>query len=310
MTDTPVSVDAACEDYFNHLHVERMLSKNTLQAYRHDLNRYQQYLAEREIVDVTAITEEDVANFVEHLDGLASSSISRMLTGVRGFHKFLYEDGRTANDPAANVHPPKLPSRLPTALSQEQIAQLIEAVSDSTSPEALRDRALIEFLYATGARISEAINVTLDDINFVEGVVTLRGKGGKERLVLLGSYAVEALEKYIVRGRPALMSRGYNLRQGESAKLFFNRRGRSLSRQSAWGIVQEAANVAHIDKHISPHTLRHSFATHLLQGGADVRVVQELLGHSSVTTTQIYTHISTDTMREVYASSHPRAQLR
>jgi integrase/recombinase XerD len=234
---------------------------------------------------------------------LAASSAARTLVAVRGFHKFLAVEGDTPGDPARAVSPPTIPSRLPKAISIPQVERLLEAASLGDTTESLRDRALLEVLYGTGARISEAVGLDVDDLDLEEAVVRLFGKGGKERLVPIGSYAVTALQAYAVRARPALAARG----RGTPA-MFLNRRGARLGRQSAWAVVQQCARRAGISGHVSPHTLRHSFATHLLEGGADVRVVQELLGHASVTTTQIYTMVTAQQLREVYAHSHPRAR--
>jgi integrase/recombinase XerD len=222
---------------------------------------------------------------------------------VRGLHRFLALEGESAADPAQAVSPPRPPTRLPKAIGVAEVVRLLEAASVGDTPAALRDRALLEVLYGTGARISEAVGLDLDDVDAQEGVVRLFGKGSKERLVPLGSYAARALDAYLVRGRPALASAGLG-----TPAIFLNQRGQRLSRQSAWAILRACAERAELPGHLSPHTLRHSFATHLLEGGADVRVVQELLGHASVTTTQIYTMVTVQQLREVYAQSHPRAR--
>jgi len=222
---------------------------------------------------------------------------------VRGWHKFIAEEGITVDNPAAQVKPPAIAKRLPKALSISQVEALIEAANIDDSPLGLRDRALIELLYATGARISEVVSLSIDDFDRYNGVVRLFGKGSKERLVPVGRYALAALDAYLVQSRPILGLKGTG-----SPAIFLNTLGRPLSRQSAWAVLQGAAKRANLSEHISPHTLRHSFATHLLNGGADVRVVQEMLGHASVTTTQIYTKVTIDHLREVYATSHPRAR--
>lgn len=299
--------------YLRQLTIERGLAKNTLMAYRRDLNRYLAYLDASAIDSLGNVTELVVSGFVESLgasSGLSASSAARILAGVRGWHRFLLLEQIAAQDPAANVRPPKLPKRLPKALSIDQIMTLLDAAGPdpsldmdaATDPIKLRNRALIELLYATGGRITELVSLDLDDI--VEPT-TLRlfGKGSKERLVPVGSFAQKALEAYLVRTRPDLVAQG----RGSSA-LFLNQRGSRLSRQSAWQIVSDAADLANLSTEVSPHTLRHSFATHLLEGGADVRVVQELLGHSSVATTQIYTLVTMDALRETYLLSHPRAR--
>jgi len=296
--------------WLNHLDVERGVSANTLKSYRRDLARYTAYLGERGVTDPASVTEAHVSDFLATLrEGsadhppLAASSAARTLVAVRGFHRFLVLEGDTAQDPAGAVSPPRPPARLPKAISIEAVERLLAAASVGDTPASLRDRALLEVLYGAGARISEAVGLDVDDVDTEEGVVRLFGKGGKERVVPLGSYAAEALSAYLVRGRPALASKG----KGTPA-IFLNQRGGRLSRQSAWATLRAAAERAGLPGHLSPHTLRHSFATHLLDGGADVRVVQELLGHASVTTTQIYTMVTVQRLREVYAQSHPRAR--
>jgi integrase/recombinase XerD len=221
---------------------------------------------------------------------------------VRGFHKFTVREGLAQNDPAAGVRPPASAKRLPKALPLSDIEAILEAAGAPGTTLALRDRALLELLYSTGARISEAVGLDVDDLDPEEGTVLLRGKGGKERMVPVGSYAREAVDGYLVRGRPNLAATGHG-----TPALFLNARGGRLSRQSAWAVLAKAAERAGVTAEVSPHTLRHSFATHLLDGGADVRVVQELLGHASVTTTQVYTLVTVDSLREVYATAHPRA---
>ena len=223
---------------------------------------------------------------------------------MRGWHKFLLAEGTTSEDPSATVRPPQPGRRLPKALGIDEVRRLLEAAGVDDSPVSLRDRALLEVLYATGARISEAVGLVVDDLDTDSKLLRLFGKGRKERVVPMGTYAWEALDAYLVRGRPVLAEKGRGVPQ-----VFLNTLGRPLSRQSAWGVLRQAAERAGLGegRRVSPHTLRHSFATHLLAGGADVRVVQEMLGHASVTTTQIYTKVTVDHLREVYATSHPRA---
>jgi integrase/recombinase XerD len=238
-------------------------------------------------------------------DGAApqsASSAARAVVAVRGFHRFLVLEGRTAIDPAGQVQPPATPKRLPKAISLDAVERVLAAAGPLEAPVGLRDRALLELLYGCGARIGEAVGCAIDDLDLEAGLVRLQGKGSKERIVPLGSYAVRALEAYLVRCRPVLAERG----RGTPA-VFLNARGGPLSRQSAWAVLAGAAERAGLAGKVSPHTLRHSFATHLLEGGADVRVVQELLGHASVTTTQLYTRVTADTLREVYTAAHPRA---
>ncbi|WP_459641780.1 site-specific tyrosine recombinase XerD [Kineococcus sp. NUM-3379] len=309
----PSPLERAVQDYLGHLAVERGLAQNTLGAYRRDLQRYVDFLAAGGIGDAASVREEHVAAFVSALrsgsDGrmaLTASSAARAASAVRGWHRFLLEEGRTSDDPATGVRPPVPPRRLPKALDVHEVARLLDAAGAAGPPAGLRDRALLELLYGSGARISEAVGLDVDDVVAAavgeDGVVRLRGKGSKERIVPVGSYARVALEEYLVRARPALVAAG----RGTPA-LFVNSRGGRLSRQSAWAVLQSAAVRARLGSRVSPHTLRHSFATHLLAGGADVRVVQELLGHASVTTTQVYTLVTVDSLREVHAATHPRA---
>ena len=252
--------------------------------------------------------ESDVSAFLAALrrgdadhQPLSAASAARAVVAVRGLHRFAAREGIVAVDAAAAVRPPTPPRRLPKALSVEDVASILAAAGDD-SPRGLRDRALLELLYGCGARISEAVGLDVDDVDESSGAVLLHGKGSKDRLVPVGSYAVQAVTAYLVRGRPELASAG----RGTPA-LFLNHRGGRLSRQTAWQVLRDAAERAGVTASVSPHTLRHSFATHLLDGGADVRVVQELLGHASVTTTQIYTMVTVERLREVYAAAHPRA---
>jgi len=286
--------------------VERGSSANTLRAYRNDLDRYLAYLADRGLDGLGAVSESDVGDFVVALRSgpspLAASSAARALAAVRGLHRFATRDGQVPVDVARGVTGPTLRSRLPDTLTVDQVDQLLAGcVGDG--PLALRDRALLELLYSTGARISEAVGLDLDDLDPGDRTVLVHGKGGKQRIVPVGRPALAAVDAYLVRARPALAAKG----RGTPA-LLLNARGARLSRQSGWHVLRGAADAAGLDPtRVSPHTLRHCFATHLLAGGADVRVVQELLGHASVTTTQIYTHVTVDALREVYATSHPRA---
>jgi integrase/recombinase XerD len=300
----------AIRTYLDHLSVERGLAANTLTSYRRDLRRYQEYLDELGIESLDAVTEATVTSFLVRLregdtdhPALSSTSAARTVVAVRGFHKFAVSDGLATSDPAAAVKPPAPAKRLPKALPLSDVEAILDAAGSAGTTLALRDRALLEVLYGTGARISEAVGLDVDDLDTVDGTVLLRGKGSKERLVPVGSYALEAVDAYLVRGRPELAVAG----SGTPA-LFLNARGGRLSRQSAWAVLVRAAERAGVTRDVSPHTLRHSFATHLLDGGADVRVVQELLGHASVTTTQVYTLVTVDNLREVFATAHPRAR--
>jgi integrase/recombinase XerD len=303
-----VTVAAAAARYLDHLAVERGLAANTLLSYRRDLRRYAAVLPPDH--PLAAVTEGDVARFVavlrEGAEGhppVKASSAARALVAVRGLHRFALREGLVPVDVSREVRPPALPRSLPKAISVDEVASLINAAGIDQTPLALRDQALVELLYGTGARISEAVGLDLDDLDLDAGSVRLYGKGSKERVVPVGSFARAAVSAYLVRSRPGLAAAG----RGVPA-VFLNARGGRLSRQSAWTVLRDAAEKAGLRAAISPHTLRHSFATHLLDGGADVRVVQELLGHASVTTTQLYTLVTVDSLREVYAAAHPRAR--
>ena len=301
---------AVVRSYLDHLAVERGVAGNTLSSYRRDLDRYRSYLAAHDVTSLADVDAGAVSGFLAYLrEGdtehppLSAASAARGLVAVRGLHRFALRDGLVDVDVAHDVRPPAPPRRLPKAIGVDDVERLLDAAGFDGTPLAIRDRALLETLYATGARISEAVGLAVDDIDLAGGSVLLCGKGGKQRRVPLGSFAAAALDAYLVRVRPALAAKG----RGTPA-LFLNARGGPLSRQSAWTVLREAADRAGLRSGISPHTLRHSFATHLMEGGADVRVVQELLGHSSVTTTQIYTLVTVDQLREVYAATHPRAK--
>ena len=309
MTSVELPIAAAAARYLDHLAVERGLAANTLESYRRDLRRYAEVLGGRDVRTLGAVTETDVADFVatlrvgsaEHVPAKASSA-ARALVAVRGLHRFALREGLVDVDAAREVRPPALPRSLPKAISVDEVAALIEAAGFDQTPLALRDRALLELLYGSGARISEAVGLDVDALDLERGSVRLYGKGSRERVVPIGRLARGAIDAYLVRARPALAAAG----RGGPA-VFLNSRGGRLSRQSAWAVLRAAADKAGVTAEVSPHTLRHSFATHLLDGGADVRVVQELLGHASVTTTQIYTLVTVDRLREVYATAHPRA---
>ena len=307
------ALQAALRGYLDHLAVERGVARNTLLAYRRDLERYLVFCALQGVGTVADIRPGHVSGYLVSLregwlghPALAPSSAARAVVAVRGWHRFLLAESATLADPSGDVHPPAAAKRLPKALPVEVITAILESASGDDA-RSLRDRALLEFLYATGARISEAVGLDLDDLPSAGvAVVRLRGKGSKERMVPVGSFADAAMAAYLVRGRPALAGGGRG-----SPAVFLNVRGSRLSRQSAWQVLRDAADRSGVSKDrgpVSPHTLRHSFATHLLEGGADIRSVQELLGHASVTTTQIYTQVTVETLREVYAMAHPRAR--
>ena len=304
-----MTIERAVADYLAHLGIERGLADNTLQSYRRDLRRYGSFLESVGRTDPGQITVQDVADFTaalrmgddEHRP-LGTSSVARTVVAIRGFHRFLLREGLVTVDVPDDVKPPRPTSRLPKALPLDESEAIISAAGSPGTALAKRDRALLELLYGTGARISEAVGLDVDDLDLENGSALLRGKGSKQRIVPVGSYAVEAVGDYLAAGRPALAN-------GTSHGLFLNARGGRLSRQSAWTVLSRAAQRAGIAaEKVSPHTFRHSFATHLLDGGADVRVVQELLGHASVTTTQIYTLVTVEKLREVYATAHPRAR--
>jgi integrase/recombinase XerD len=298
--------------YLRHVAIERGRSANTVAAYRRDLGAVLEYLATVDAGSPEALTPAVLGAYLRSLrerpDPLAPSSVARTLSSIRGFTGFLVDEGLLIVDPAVELVAPKLPSRLPKALTIEQVERVL-AATDGDEPARLRDKALLELLYATGARISEAVDLNLDDViggddgGGTADVVRLFGKGGKQRIVPVGSYARAAVDAYLVRARPALSARGRS-----TPALFLGVRGARLSRQNAWLLIRAAADRAELGVDLSPHSFRHSFATHLLQGGADVRVVQELLGHASVATTQIYTRVTADALRDVYATAHPRAR--
>ena len=309
------ALQAQLQGYLDHLTIERGVAANTLSSYRRDLRRYSEHLSDRGIHDLAMVGEDDVSEFLAALRrgdpesgraALSAVSAARALIAVRGWHRFAAAEGLAELDVARAVRPPTPGRRLPKSLTIDEVLALLEGAggdSPADGPLTLRNRALLELLYSTGSRISEAVGLDVDDIDTEARSALLRGKGGKQRLVPVGRPAVQALDAYLVRGRSELARRG----RGTSA-MFLNARGGRLSRQSAWQVLQDAAERAGITSGVSPHMLRHSFATHLLEGGADVRVVQELLGHASVTTTQIYTLVTVHALREVWAGAHPRAQ--
>jgi integrase/recombinase XerD len=296
---------APLDSYLRHLAIERGLSKNTLSAYKADLAKYREFLEQNSLSEIT-ISKVEIGDFLLWLNeqNLKAASSARILAAVRGYQKYLLLENLRTDDPSQKVKSPKLPKRLPKALTQSQVLTLLAASGPEPDDEVadvlrLRNRAILELMYSSGARVSEVAQLDLDEM-VQGGWVRIRGKGSKERLVPVGSFAQRAIDAYLVRSRPLLAARA-----GGPA-LFLNQRGSRLSRQSIWEIIQSAGDACGLS--VSPHSLRHSFATHLIEGGADVRVVQELLGHASVATTQIYTLVTIDTLREVYASSHPRAR--
>lgn len=333
------------QQFLNHISVERGLSPKTVEAYESDLTKYTNWMREaRKINDVSKITQLDIEEYVRAMSSQTMSSqamtaqnlgprtIARRIASIHEWNKFMLSNAQIASDPSAEVKAPKQSEHLPDVLSISEVERVIDAAGGfgSTDAVSLRDRALVEFLYATGARVSEAVGLKFEDIDLAESVVRLSGKGQKQRLVPIGKCAVCALRDYLDKARPILASRAQKSeasaesqasaksqvnssskstsKSANSHMIFLNKRGKSLSRQSAWEAISRAGKMAKIGKELHPHTLRHSFATHLISGGADVRTVQELLGHASVTTTQIYTHISPDALMEAYVMSHPRAR--
>ncbi|MDO4913153.1 MAG: site-specific tyrosine recombinase XerD [Bifidobacteriaceae bacterium] len=298
------------QQFVAYISVERGLSSATVSAYSADIQQYIAWLEQHDIHSFNDISRELIEQYVLHLSEIGSSarSVARRIASIHEFHRFISTlDGYT-QDVSVFIKPPKMTQPLPDVLDVDEVTKLLDtaAMSGSLDPIVLRDKALLEFLYATGARVSEAVGCNFEDIDFQERVVRLTGKGDKQRLVPIGSYAIEALEKYIKHGRTVLEDKSKTTH--ERRAIFLNKRGKRLSRQSAWEAIVLAGKRAHLHVTLHPHTLRHSFATHLIQGGANVRTVQELLGHASVTTTQIYTHISPELLIETYINAHPRAK--
>ena len=299
-------------DFFNYLSIEKGLASNTISAYRLDIEKFFHYLSTNQL-SLEQVTPEQLSSYVAWLRGMENtefkigeSSIARNIISIRSYFTYLAKEHKF-NNPSSNFKPPKIGKRLPKALTIDQVMSMLNIAG--TDLISSRDKALVELLYATGARVSELINLNTLDISTADTqagtttTVKLKGKGGKERVVPIGSFAVAAVNDYLVRSRPTL------LKVSTQKALFLNQRGGRLSRQSAWNLVAKAAERAGLCEQVTPHSMRHSFATHLLDGGADIRVVQELLGHSSVTTTQIYTLITIDHLRESYANAHPRSKF-
>ena len=305
--EAETSLDARAEEFLAWLAVERGRSVRTIEAYRRDLLRYRSHLAARGR-SLDDVGDTDVVAFIRALqsEGLAAASVTRMLVSVRGLHRFLVAEGHRADDPTADVEIPSLPRGLPKALPVAQIVSLMDAVVGD-DPAARRDRAVLELLYGTGCRISEAGSLSLPDVDLHDGLVRVTGKGARERIVPLGRCAAEALQRWLApEGRGALEPDRW-ARRGDAEAVFLNQRGGRLSRQGLWLVVRRHGDAAGIGSLLTPHVLRHSCATHMLDGGADIRFVQEMLGHASISTTQIYTRVSTERLRAVYRAAHPRA---
>jgi integrase/recombinase XerD len=297
------------ERFLDHLAVERGVAPNTRTAYRRDLGLYLRFLERRRINDATKVGEKDVSEFLGYLRSAeyepgkrySDATVARVLAAVRGLHRYLLREGEARTDPSEPIGSMRVPRAIPKALSKDEVEQLLSAVPQDGAP-AVRDRAMLEVLYAAGLRISELTALDVDDIDLDVATVRCLGKGSKERIVPIGRAAVEALGSYLTQARPGLVKKRSN------AALFVNQRGQRLTRQGCWKLLKRYAERANLTRRISPHTLRHSFATHLLDHGADIRVVQELLGHASVSTTQVYTLTSQEKLRKVYDSAHPRAK--
>lgn len=303
-----LNFDEVTSSFLNHLQIEKGLAANSIAAYRRDLSKFANFLGTRSLSEVDSILISDFQSSLREAK-LSVASINRVDSTLRSFFKHLQEEYGYA-DPTLEIAPQKSARRLPKALTISQIVSMIEVAYREGQPITARDQAMLELLYSSGARVSELIGININDLSSIDtsdGKVTtlkLRGKGSKERIVPLGSFATKAVENYLVRVRPELASKSSKV----TSALFLNSRGSRISRQSAWQMVLDAAEAAGVSEHVSPHVFRHSYATHLLDGGADIRVVQELLGHASVTTTQIYTLITIDKVRESYALAHPRAK--
>ena len=307
MAERAAGLDPRAEEFLAWLAVERGRSTKTIEAYRRDLLRYSSHLADagRSLDDASA---DDVVSFILSLQhhGLAAASVNRMLVSARGLHRYLADEEIRVDDPTADVEMPRLPRGLPKALSVQQVETLIASLHGD-DPTARRDRAVIEVLYGTGCRISEAGALSMSDVDLNDGLVRLTGKGAKERIVPLGRFAAQALQRWLCGdGRGALEPQRW-ARRGDSEAVFLNQRGGRLSRQGLWLVVRSHGDACGLGPLLSPHVLRHSCATHMVDGGADIRTVQEMLGHASISTTQIYTKVSTARLWSVYRAAHPRA---
>ncbi len=291
------------EQFIHYQMVEKGLAQNTLDSYRRDLNSYSEFLKKQfNTVNISDTSRTHIISYLLELKnkGRATSTISRNLASIRSFYQYLMRDRLIEKDPSQNLESPKIDKRLPKVLTVDQVETLLQ-LPDTTSPSGLRDKAMLELLYATGIRVSELVSLNLEDVNLNMGLVKCFGKGSKERIVPLGSIAIKSINHYIDNGRNRLGKKVAN------NSLFLNHHGRRLSRQGFWKIIKKYAKQGNINVEITPHTLRHSFATHLLENGADLRSVQEMLGHSDISTTQIYTHLTKSKLKEIYSKAHPRA---
>ncbi len=298
-----MGVNKLIKEFIHYLDVERGLATNTLESYGRDLYQYWKYLQSGEdSVSFDSASRKTITSYLLHLQkqGKATATIARRLAALKAFYQFLVRENYVSKDPTADLESPKLEKRLPKVLSVQEVEILLRQ-PDTSTPVGLRDRSMLELLYATGIRVSELVALDLTNINLEMGYIKCRGKGSRERIVPVGSVAIKFLREFLDKGRPRL------LRDEKEQALFINHHGNRLTRQGFWKIVKKYAKNAGIDRDITPHTLRHSFATHLLDNGADLRSVQEMLGHADISTTQIYTHVSQGRLKEVYARAHPRA---
>ncbi|AMA73676.1 MULTISPECIES: site-specific tyrosine recombinase XerD [Aneurinibacillus] len=288
--------------FIHYLTVERGLAKNTLESYRRDLISYCAYLEREGFKDISETSRTQIMGYLLYLQeqGRATATLSRNLASIRAFYQFLLREKFIDKDPSVNLESPKIEKKLPQVLSVAEVEMLLNG-PDTRFPSGMRDKAMLELLYATGIRVSELVSLNLSDVNLNMGFIKCFGKGSKERIIPLGRLAIVNVQTYLERGRPFLKKRG------QEEALFLNHHGRRLSRQGFWKIIKKYAQLANSHKEITPHTLRHSFATHLLENGADLRSVQEMLGHADISTTQIYTHVTRSRLKEVYAKAHPRA---
>jgi len=294
----------AFEDYIHFLKVERQLATNTITSYSRDLNDYIVFLSTSNLETLDAVTRQTILLYLQLLNeqGKSARTVSRHISSIRSFHQFLLREKVTINDPTVHLELPKIEQKLPRVLSMEEVDRLI-ASPDQSKPQGVRDNALFEILYGTGMRVSELIDLNLDDIHLSMGFVRIFGKGGKERIVPLGNKAIESCTRYVNEVRPKFIGKNQDIHDA----LFVNMRGGRLTRQGCWKILKGHASAGNFQKKLTPHILRHSFATHLIENGADLRAVQEMLGHADIATTQIYTHVSRTRLKEVYVKFHPRA---
>jgi integrase/recombinase XerD len=295
-------MESYVNDFINYLAVERGLAQNTLESYGRDLRQFQTFLQNSQLDFLRNSNRDTILSYLNNLQvkGRAVSTISRNLAAIKSFYQYLVRERHLEKDPAVNLESPKLEKKLPKILSIAEVEELLKQ-PNTFQPTGLRDKAMLELLYATGIRVSELINLNISDVNLDMGYIKCYGKGAKERIVPLGSIAAKCVQEYINKGRPKLV------RTYEESSLFVNHHGNRLTRQGFWKIIKKYALEANITKDITPHTLRHSFATHLLENGADLRSVQEMLGHADISTTQIYTHVTKNHLKEVYDKTHPRA---